>query len=42
MVAPPGGVIVRVLQPILALTAASRHNQHTGRPILRSLTAYDR
>jgi hypothetical protein len=37
----PGGVIVRVLQRILALTAAIWHNDHTGQPIMRSLTAYD-
>ena len=35
------GVIVRVLQRILALTAAIWHNDHTGAPIHRSLTAYD-
>jgi Transposase DDE domain len=37
----PGGVIVRVLQRILALTAAIWHNDITGQPILRSLVAYD-
>jgi hypothetical protein len=37
----PGGVIVRVLQRILALTAAIWHNDTTGQPVLRSLTAYD-
>ena len=37
----PAGVIVRVLQRILALTAAIWHNDHTGAPIHRSLTAYD-
>jgi hypothetical protein len=37
----PGGVAVRVLQRILALTAAIWHNDHTGQPIMRSLTAYD-
>ncbi len=37
----PQGVIVRVLQRLLALTAAIWHNQATGQPILRSLTAYD-
>ncbi len=37
----PAGVIVRVLQRILALTAAIWHNHKTGRPTLRSLTAYD-
>jgi hypothetical protein len=37
----PAGVIVRVLQRILALTAAIWHNDHTGQPISRSLLAYD-
>jgi hypothetical protein len=37
----PTGVIVRVLQRILALTAAIWHNNHTGQPIARSLLAYD-
>jgi hypothetical protein len=37
----PGGVIARVMQRILALTAAIWHNDHTGQPILQSLTAYD-
>ena len=37
----PEGVIVRVLQRILALTAAIWHNDHTGQPIMRSLVAYD-
>jgi hypothetical protein len=37
----PNGVIVRVLQRILALTAAIWHNDHTGQPVKRSLTAYD-
>jgi hypothetical protein len=37
----PSGVIVRVLQRILALTAAIWHNDTTGQPVLRSLTAYD-
>jgi hypothetical protein len=37
----PGGVIVRVLQRLLALTAAIWHNQHAGQPIMRSLTSYD-
>jgi hypothetical protein len=35
------GVTVRVLQRILALTAAIWHNQETDQPVLRSLTAYD-
>jgi hypothetical protein len=37
----PSGVTVRVLQRILALTAAIWHNDITGQPTLRSLTAYD-
>jgi hypothetical protein len=37
----PAGVIVRILQRILALTAAIWHNDKTGAPIHRSLTAYD-
>jgi hypothetical protein len=37
----PGGVIVRVLQRILALTTAIWHNDTTGQPVLRSLVAYD-
>jgi hypothetical protein len=37
----PGGVIVRVLARILALTAAIWHNDKTGQPIKRSLVAYD-
>lgn len=37
----PQGVIVRVLQRLLALTAAIWHNHATGQPVLRSLTAYD-
>jgi len=36
-----GGVTVRILQRILALTAAIWHNHHTGQTIMRSLTAYD-
>jgi hypothetical protein len=35
------GVAVRVLQRVLALTAAIWHNWHTGQPIMRSLVAYD-
>lgn len=35
------GVVVRVLQRILALTAAIWHNDHTHQPTLRSLIAYD-
>lgn len=37
----PGGVIARVMQRILALTSAIWHNDRTGQPVLRSLTAYD-
>lgn len=35
------GVVTRVLQRLLALTAAIWHNQHSGQPRLRSLVAYD-
>jgi hypothetical protein len=35
------GVTVRVLQRILALTAALWHNDATGQPVIRSLIAYD-
>ena len=35
------GVSVRVLQRLLALTAAIWHNHKAGQPILRSLIAYD-
>jgi len=35
------GVLTRVAQRILALTAAIWHNHHSGQPVLRSLTAYD-
>jgi hypothetical protein len=38
----PAGVVVRVRQRILALTAALWHNDHTGQPTARSLLAYDR
>ena len=38
----PGGVTVRVLQRLLALTAAIWHNDTTGQPVMRSLIAYDR
>ncbi len=37
----PAGVVIRVLQRILALTAAVWHNDTTGQPALRSLLAYD-
>ena len=35
------GVVTRVLQRLLALTAAIWHNDQTGQPTLRSLVAYD-
>ena len=35
------GVCTRIAQRVLALTAAIWHNDHTGAPVLRSLTAYD-
>jgi hypothetical protein len=37
----PPGVLVRVLQRILALTAAIWHNDRLGQPVMRSLVAYD-
>ena len=37
----PEGVMVRVLQRILALTAAIWHNDRTGQPVKRSLVATD-
>ena len=37
----PAGVVIRVLQRLLALTAAIWHNDHTDQPIKRSLLAYD-
>ena len=37
----PEGIIARVLARVLALTAAIWHNDKTGQPIMRSLTAYD-
>ena len=37
----PAGVPTRVMQRILALTAAIWHNDHTGQPVKRSLIAYD-
>ena len=37
----PAGVIVRVWQRVLALTAVIWHNDKIGAPIMRSLTAYD-
>jgi hypothetical protein len=36
----PAGVWVRVVQRVLALTAAIWHNDHTSQPIPRSLIAY--
>lgn len=35
------GVITRITQRVLALTAVIWHNDHAGAPVLRSLTAYD-
>src|SRR6202034_1061477 len=35
------GVTVRILQRILALTAAIWHNDATGQPVMRSLVDYD-
>jgi Transposase DDE domain len=37
----PAGATVRVLQRLLAMTAAIWHNWHTGQPVMRSLIAYD-
>ena len=37
----PAGVIVRVLQRILALTTTIWHNDRTGQPVTRSLLTYD-
>ncbi|HEX9520916.1 MAG TPA: hypothetical protein VF940_32635 [Streptosporangiaceae bacterium] len=37
----PAGVLIRVLQRILALTATIWHNDHAGQPVARSLLAYD-
>ena len=37
----PEGVLVRVMQRVLALTAAIWHNDRTGQPVKRSLIAYD-
>jgi hypothetical protein len=37
----PAGVLIRILQHLLALTAAIWHNDHTGQPVRRSLLAYD-
>ncbi len=35
------GILARILARILALTAAIWHNDKTGRPVMRSLIAYD-
>jgi hypothetical protein len=35
------GVLARILQRILALTAAIWHNDRTGQAVMRSLVAYD-
>jgi hypothetical protein len=37
----PTGVLVRILQRIVALTTAIWHNDATGQPVKRSLLAYD-
>jgi hypothetical protein len=37
----PGGVVTRVLQRLLALTAAIWHNSKAGQRPLRSLVAFD-
>jgi hypothetical protein len=37
----PAGVMVRILQRILALTTAIWHNDQAGQPVKRSLVAYD-
>ncbi|WP_260326947.1 transposase [Streptomyces sp. TLI_185] len=37
----PPGVVARVIQRILTLTTAIWHNDRSGQPVLRSLTAYD-
>lgn len=37
----PAGVLIRILQRLLALTATIWHNDHTGQPVKRSLLAYD-
>jgi Transposase DDE domain len=37
----PAGVLARVVQRILALTAVIWHNDQTGQPVMRSLIAYD-
>jgi hypothetical protein len=35
------GVVTRVVQRVLALTAAIWHNDRSGQPVMRSLIAYD-
>jgi hypothetical protein len=37
----PAGLLIRILQRLLALTTAIWHNDHTGQPVKRSLIAYD-
>ncbi|MER6535832.1 IS982 family transposase [Streptomyces sp900105755] len=37
----PAGVVARIMQRILTLTTAIRHNDQSGQPVLRSLTAND-
>jgi len=37
----PAGVMTRIAQRVLALTAVIWHNDRAGAPVLRSLTAYD-
>lgn len=37
----PEGVLIRIMQRVLALTAAIWHNDRTGQPVKRSLLAYD-
>lgn len=37
----PAGVVARIMQRILTLTTAIWHNDQSGQPVLRSLTAYD-
>ena len=37
----PTGVLIHVLQRLLAMTAAIWYNDHTDQPVRRSLLAYD-
>ncbi|MCZ2403126.1 IS982 family transposase, partial [Paenarthrobacter sp. Z7-10] len=37
----PAGVTARVVQRLLALTAAIWHNDRIGQAVRRSMTAYD-